>query len=116
MISMCWFWAVADLAEKAANASARPAMPAAHRNDFAVIMIRSRGEVAERGEYKPTRASAACVTNTTGEKRSARARRSPAHDADHLAPTRCAPGLVRGNDIACLPSIIGIPRRASGGV
>src|SRR5262249_20195437 len=35
-----------------------------------------------------------CVMNTNGEMRSAQARRSPARDADHPAPARCAPGLV----------------------
>src|SRR5215475_12256236 len=59
MISMCWFWASAGLAENAANARARPVTPAAHRNDFAVIMTRSRDGVVERGEYKPMGAFAA---------------------------------------------------------
>src|SRR5262245_17214196 len=77
MISMCWFWAVAGLAEKAANASTRPVTPAAHRNDFAVlVMTRSRDRVVERGEYRPTGAFAACVTNAAGGIRSAHAGRA----------------------------------------
>src|SRR5262245_15168394 len=74
MISMCWFCAAAGFAENAANASTRPVTPAAHRNDFAVlVMTRSRDRVVERGEYRPTA-------------RSRPASRMPPAGSDRLTP------------------------------
>src|SRR5262245_42088373 len=97
MISMCWFWAVAGLAEKAANANTRPVTPATHRNDVAVIMTRSRDRVVERGEYRPTGAFAACVTNTAGGIRSAHAGRAAVRsprDFATLCPTSRPPNIA----------------------